>query len=352
MPSGGFKTVYDNFESVRKTLGWAMGSEIGFQMYLQRPSFGQSFTASLPDGRQVQINPGGSWSTIGSQPPPTPPYPPSSPNVGATYQPFDRGFMLWRADSGDIWVYAGNETGTVSIYRAAQYGSLPDQLFILPGLDLSGRLERGFAKVWLNFPGVREQLGAPLSSETGYLMPVDTQTGAFGLPDGRIVTPVSGSTWAVRGGLYVPPAPPTPLPPTPTQTPLPGQGISGATFQPFERGFMVWLQNTGEIRAYIGSTAAGGSGTLTTYTLGQYSRLPPPSQAIFPPTDRWYPQFGFGQVWGNLPGVRDQLGWATGSEIGYQMIMTLDARGQPTSFTLPDGRIIVLRQGTTWGFGS
>ncbi len=61
-------------------------------------------------------------------------------------------------------------------------------------------------------------------------------------------------------------------------------------------------------------------------------------------------------MWGNIQEVRDRLGWATGSEQSYQLIIT--SRPQPPgyydpyTFTLPDGRLLYFSYyGRYWSFG-
>jgi hypothetical protein len=198
----------------------------------------------------------------------------------------------------------------------------------------------GFRKVYDNFPAVRAALGWSISGEQGYLMevwpsPAGTP-GAISLPDGRTIQITNGETWVYASGL-----PPTPLPSPPDQW------TSGATFQPFEHGLMVWRADSGEIRVYIGNYATGGGGTVLMYTVSQYGWLPDiPFSPPWP--GRWFPiEFGFGKIWNQMPGVREQIGWAVGGEQGYTMTLT-SADGVVTGFSLPDGRLVTLSQDDTW----
>ncbi len=54
-----------------------------------------------------------------------------------------------------------------------------------------------------------------------------------------------------------------------------------------------------------------------------------------------------GKVWNQMPGVREQIGWAVGGEQGYTMMLK-SAKGVVTGFGLPDGRLVTLSQDDTW----
>jgi len=93
------------------------------------------------------------------------------------------------------------------------------------------------------------------------------------------------------------------------QPPAPSTATSAA--QPFENGAMLWVD--------------GVPGTVyVLYDDGSYQTFPdtydpnldPESGGEQPPPDRFAPIRGFGKVWREQPGVRDRLGWATGSETG------------------------------------
>ena len=52
------------------------------------------------------------------------------------------------------------------------------------------------------------------------------------------------------------------------------QFTTGATFQSFQNGFMVWRADTGEIRVYIGGYMPSGTGELLIFSAGQFGNLP------------------------------------------------------------------------------
>jgi murein DD-endopeptidase MepM/ murein hydrolase activator NlpD len=268
-----------------------------------------------------------------------PDHPGGSFIVGATYQQFEHGFMTWRSDSGAIWVFY--EDGHVVSYPLHMYGGLAisRRFMTTPIPDGRNLPTNGFMRVYDNFPEVREKLGWAIGGEQGYDMMVTVPTFGSGyfiitVPDGQEWSINSEGIWGHVTGVRVPPA---------TPTPAPTQSVVGATFQPFEHGFMVWREDNGEIRVYVG----GQNGELSVFTPAQYGALP--TRQFTPPSGRWYPQFGFGRVWSSMPGVRERLGWAMSSERGYDMILAaVEANGDLTSFSLPDGRFLTRSSDTDW----
>lgn len=348
--------------------------------------------------------------------------------VYSTGQYFQKGVMLWRSDSGHIWVIAHN--GQVLNFPASSYNGLPDN----PPLSgpLGGlRPILGFGKVWSNFAQVRELLGPATYPEVGFFMRIRTDgdthylTQSNGIvyrvnadgtwayadppttPGPYIIsfatdtkTPSTGGTvtvsWAVHGvdAAQIDVIDPATasligripfLPLTGSQTITIPLGMAarplnitlsavritvtsagdlydqieqrtivvqiaesaivenspGATFQSFERGFMVWRADTLDIYVFLdfGRLGAGG-GRFSVFPHSAYSTLPPnPYQAV--PLGRVSPQFGFGRVWGSTPAVREALGWAIRPEQGY----TATARAEnnmPLSFTVPGGSAVGL----------
>lgn len=122
----------------------------------------------------------------------------------------------------------------------------------------------------------------------------------------------------------------------------------GATFQQFERGFMIWRADTNDIYVLYdaGSLGANGGGPYTIYSGGEYVDLP--ENPIFNvPAGRIRPENGFGKVWGNIPQVRNQIGWAVLSEVGYLAAARLENH-VPVAITIPDGRTVYLNPSGNW----
>lgn len=110
---------------------------------------------------------------------------------------------------------------------------------------------------------------------------------------------------------------------------------TGASYQRFQSGWMIWLENTKDI-----------------YVFSSYGvqRIPESAYAIFPAHDEiapagfYAPVRGFGRVWANLPDVRQRLGWATGLESGYNAVVQgarSNITGEAIMFImLPDGGVV------------
>ncbi|MCA9912379.1 MAG: hypothetical protein KC496_03485, partial [Anaerolineae bacterium] len=140
---------------------------------------------SLPNGGEIVINPyQDTWSgDVNPGPPPTPIPPSPTPrptgyvppfsdgsSLATTLQSFENGFMIWIAGTGDIFVFNA-ATHIYERFAVWDYAGRPDNPvtdqppagLIKPGF--------GFGKVWGNFWRVRRDLGWPVSSEVGMLMP-------------------------------------------------------------------------------------------------------------------------------------------------------------------------------------
>lgn len=86
--------------------------------------------------------------------------------VGASYQLFENGYMIWRSDTNEIYVHYTD--GTAAYFVEQDYAGLSDAAVEdMPPLDREAP-SSGFGKVWANAPGVRQKLGWAVDSETGY----------------------------------------------------------------------------------------------------------------------------------------------------------------------------------------
>jgi len=90
---------------------------------------------------------------------------------GTTFQRVDHGFMIWRADTQDIYVFYDADTlrgGLFEVYSFSQYATLPANPYW--GVPVGRvRPENGFGKVWGAFAPVRDRLSWAVSAEQGYL---------------------------------------------------------------------------------------------------------------------------------------------------------------------------------------
>jgi hypothetical protein len=96
--------------------------------------------------------------------------------------------------------------------------------------------------------------------------------------------------------------------PVPAVCPLNPPLVSAATFQQFEKGFMVWVQQHGAIYVLYDSANFP---RWSVYQDAFREGMPETDPAFgSPPAYTWQPRRGFGLVWRTLPDVRQRLGWA------------------------------------------
>lgn len=97
--------------------------------------------------------------------------------------------------------------------------------------------------------------------------------------------------------------------PEPTQT-------TWAAQQPFERGFMIWMAFNETIYVFYDQ---GDPKTYATYPdTFEEGKDPERDPGIVPPSGLYQPIRGFGKVWRENPKIRTKIGWATGSESGFE----------------------------------
>jgi hypothetical protein len=115
--------------------------------------------------------------------------------TNAAYEIFENGFMIWRADTGEIRVFSKNDV--VSFYSQGDYQNLPDN----PVTDTppTARISpiNGFGRIWGNNQSIRDALGWAMDTEKSYQATfhaiyvaspdgVQSTSGeCFNLPDGR-----------------------------------------------------------------------------------------------------------------------------------------------------------------------
>ncbi len=251
-------------------------------------------------------------------------------NIGVTFQQFEKGFMIWRPDSGDIWVYVGQTGGKVWHFLSTAYGRLPDNPVQLVTPSGKVRPILGFGKVWGNYAYVRNALGWATAHELVYISeyrPVTTSQFYFTLPDGHTVLSNYNLTWSIYTGN------PPPAPPAPTAPPTSTSVTTSAAYQLFENGFLIWRADTGRIDAFTKDYSVG-------FDLNQYAYLPDNPVTDVPPPNRVKPMFGFGKVWGNDTALRNALGWALGFEQAYQATFVTAANSYVSCVNLPDGHFV------------
>jgi hypothetical protein len=213
LPQQGFGKVWASARGIGAALGWAIGPEIGYTMTVNYNASSRVTNFSLPTGQFLVNNFNGTWSytqaaplpvpTFVAPPPPLPtatPYLlPNPPAVGFTYLPFEGGFMVWRADTSDIYAYI-NATSELFVFRGADYGRLGINYGLVPP---PGRFrpDNGFGRVWSNYGNIRAALGWALGGEQGYLSVVQSFSSgvlySFTLPNGRTATRVNDRIFTI-----------------------------------------------------------------------------------------------------------------------------------------------------------
>lgn len=81
----------------------------------------------------------------------------------AAYQPFEHGFMLWRDDTDEIYVFYSNDDW--ARYIDVWQEGMPERAEILSPPVGRQQPKRGFGSVWLRRPEVRRGLGWALVEE-------------------------------------------------------------------------------------------------------------------------------------------------------------------------------------------
>jgi len=90
--------------------------------------------------------------------------------------------------------------------------------------------------------------------------------------------------------------------------------IGWAAQQPFEHGFMLWLQPSKSIYVFFNNY---GGQSYRVYNDTFKEGDPESDPNLVPPAGLLQPVRGFGLIWRSYPEVRDNLGWATAPESGF-----------------------------------
>jgi hypothetical protein len=341
-PIMGFGKVWGNVSVVRNGLGWATGPEQGYPMRV-KPVLGYPMYAfTLPDGRVVSTAKGQWW--IGDNAPSLNATP-TVTNIPSTFQSFERGFMMWRGDTGTIWVLVND--GQAWPFPSQSYGALPFNPVTAP--IPNGRVKplMGFGQVWGNFANVQAALGWAVSSERSYTAPIssvyNTPLGGYfylGFPDNRRAQIFSNGTWHFDDGTlppYVGAPQPTATPPIVATAGPVTTSVQGA-YQAFQNGFMVWTKGGGVL------VFNQNSGQVYGYPETNLQALPDNPVTDMPPAGFIKPVNAFGRVWGSNAAIQTDLGWAVGSEQGYS-VTRMDNADHSFSVSLPNGHVAYIYGG-------
>lgn len=113
----------------------------------------------------------------------------------------------------------------------------------------------------------------------------------------------------------------------------PARFTNGAE-QPFEHGYMVWVEDgwtAGQAAIYVLFEGEDSDGSWALYpdTWVEGETI---CNAGSPPPGLLQPERGFGKLWCTEPGVRDWLGWATEAETGYETAVQRDSAPKYSTF--------------------
>ena len=123
--------------------------------------------------------------------------------------------------------------------------------------------------------------------------------------------------------------------------PLAEATVTGAAFQPFERGLMFWRADRRDIDVL--HTDGWWAGYDDTWDESQ----PVDDPSLTPPEGLLQPIRGFGKVWrGLLGGPQVEIGWALEAERSYEM--TAQSFGGGWMFLGAEGEVFILYVGGTW----
>ncbi|UCG24613.1 MAG: LysM peptidoglycan-binding domain-containing protein [Chloroflexota bacterium] len=131
--------------------------------------------------------------------------------------------------------------------------------------------------------------------------------------------------------------------PGPRRCPHGAAIVADGAYQPFERGFMIWLPRPDLPQPSIYVFADSGQFFVfaDTWSAGDSANALEQS----PPEGLFKPVRGFGKVWREQPSVRESLGWATVKEVLYSVKFQAEASETSPSIaylTRPGGDILWL----------
>jgi hypothetical protein len=199
----------------------------------------------------------------------------------------------------------------------------------------SGAGSAKFPTAWLVQPPNGGTFSVDVGDDTQ--IPNPSMTLVVSDDKGNQVSKSAQVSWSCKYSFFFAGAPSGTCPEAPVST--------SAAEQLFQSGRMIWLEKT--------SPTVVGSRIFVLYKDGRYQEYPdswtqgqPSSDpAIVPPAGMLQPIRGFGKVWRENPMVRQQLGWATAAEQGFQTIWQSrksDSPAVPAYMGAADARIIEL----------
>lgn len=276
----------------------------------------------------------------------------TSSSLYITTQRFEHGLMIWRQDTGTIYVL--DDQFRAQVFPLSSYAAWPDN----PIPPVSGTVQPlfGFGKVWGNDATVRQRLGHPLLPEIGFVSAVveDNENVAFTQIDTSVIHISSSGGWYQSIVILTPTPCPYPyfFPYESDVCPQGAAHTTDAAYQPFEHGFMIWESDTGEILVFVSDSANN--------TGGRWTRIPQATYATYPDAPPPLPNsegitllHAFGRVWAHANlGFQRTLGQATAPETAYPVTLQIGGSVRYTTHfvSLPSGQIVAASTGADFGF--
>lgn len=238
-----------------------------------------------------------------------------------------------RPDGSIVHVVQANDTLSSIAFAYADYGVTNESIAELNGIKPNARfLQIGQELVILPPGSLDPTTGQPVAAGGNVAAPVAT------------LAPVATVAPAGTAVAAQPLAPATGQTTTSDMPPVTYVTVRGS-FYPFEQGFMFWLQDTNKIYVLVNVDNALG-GTYSEYVDTWREGMPETDETIVPPAGFTQPERNFGHAWRTYPGVRDALGWGTGSAQDYTALVVHD--GETVVISSPDNRVYQLTALQTW----
>jgi hypothetical protein len=118
-----------------------------------------------------------------------------------------------------------------------------------------------------------------------------------------------------------------------------------ASYFPCEQGAMFWLEDVDQVYVLVNGTTPL-EGTFKAFRNTWREGMPETDPSIQPPAGLTQPDKSFGQAWRTYPGVRDSLGWGTGTAHDYTALVV--RQGANITVSGPDNRVYELSEDGTW----
>jgi hypothetical protein len=190
---------------------------------------------------------------------------------------------------------------------------------------------------WVSREMIWAQAPGPLNPAGGTV--AITPTG-----DGDITLTVGNSAGSVEAHVQLTITCPYPWAPALAGPPPMASGcpretvFSIAAQQPFENGFMIWIEADRMIYAFYDAREGDSYPTYEGFIDDFEEGDPESDPSIVPPSGLYQPIRGFGLLWRTNQSVRDRLGWATAAETGFQTWMQgYSGAGMHNYYTLLQG---------------